>query len=150
MANLNRLMLAALSALLFAPLASADHWDDDNGWTPVGDSLCDPDEAQCVLGYLCTGGSPPQIVDTALHCGMRAAGEAQPVALWVPEYAWVVFDAQTAQVDERFATVHDSTVAPVAEANTVLCGTIWSFFCDNPLVVPDDLPVNDPFGAYPL
>jgi hypothetical protein len=146
----NRLLLALLTALFAAPLASAEHWDDDNGWTPVGDSACNPDEASCLVVYLCTGSSPPQIVDTALHCSQRAAGEARPVVLWVPEYAWVAVDGQAAGVDERLAAVQASTAAPVAEANLLLCGTVWSFFCANPLFVPDDMPVDDPFGAYPL
>jgi hypothetical protein len=149
----NRWILA-LAMALFAPAASADHWDDD---TPAvayfGDSTCSmgtvDDNPQCAVAYACTGGSPPQVVDTALHCAGRLAAEREDIAASLLYYAWTQADSHTLALHNG----HEDRAAmlqPTAdEFNTFGCAVVWSFFCANPVIVPADLPANDPVNGYP-
>jgi hypothetical protein len=146
-------LLATLALALLVPAASADHWNDDTPTSYLGDSTCrisqvtvDP---SCAVAYACTGGSPPQIVDTALHCGGRLAEEASPIAASLGFYAWSVADGYTLVVQNN-ANAAAATVQPTAdEFNAVGCSTIWSFFCANPVIVSGHMPVNDPINDYP-
>jgi hypothetical protein len=146
------LLVAATALLLTAPVASAHHewnWESTDA-TDVGDSGCSPIDPECVAAYACTGGAPPQVVDLVLHCAVRASNEAEDVALWVPYYAWMWADWGTAVGEDSLFIANGAVGPTVAEVNTVLCDTVWSFFCSNPLAIPDHMPISDPVTDYPL
>jgi hypothetical protein len=149
------LLLAALLCLTAIPAVSADHWNYDNPPTPYfGDSGCSwttlPGEFSCHVAYACNGGSPPQIVDTALYCAVRAANEAPDVAGSAPYYAWVLADYWSASAENLAVAPHNALQPTVDTVNEPLCAVVWSLFCTNPLTVPDDTPLADPINGFPL
>jgi hypothetical protein len=154
-----RVALAFACLSLMVPVASADHWGDQysgpNASTPIADSTCpvllvSQANAECVARYLCLEGSPPQIVDTALHCGSRAASRAVSVAAWAPQYAWWTADERSEIVENVPADLNQTLVAEQTLVNDVLCGTVWSQFCALPVWLPDHVPVSDPIRYFPL
>jgi hypothetical protein len=151
----NRFLLAALAALVAAPVTSADHWAQDTGGAKFGDSTCywatlTSGDPGCHVAYACNGGSPPQIVDTALYCSARLAGEAEAVARSAPFYAWTVADWAGQNYEPVLGAPHDALQPTLDVANAPLCDVVWSFFCTTPIVLPDDAPVDDPIQQYPL
>jgi hypothetical protein len=154
MTTLARLLLAAL-CLAAIPAASADHWNFDNPTPPYfGDSACSwttlPGDASCQVAHACNGGSPPQIVDTALYCAMRASAEAPAIVASVPYYGWVLADYWTGVAEENADVPHDAMQPTVDTVNDPLCAVVWSLFCTNPLTIPDDSPLADPVNGFPL
>jgi hypothetical protein len=142
--------LTAISALLLLPGVAAHHWGYDQGpeAKELGDSACAEYDAACYVDYLCIGGTPPQVVDTVLHCASKASGGAPAVAAWAPHYAWAWADAASKNVEEQLVAVHDAGQPTADRANVVLCGTVWSLFCSIPLSVPEHAPLADPVGPY--
>ena len=150
--------LALAGALLMLPVAAASHWAYDSGseWAYPGGSTCytnalaatvNPD---CLVAYLCTGGAPPQAVDRALYCANRASGAADDVVLWVPVFAWAYADSAAALAEDQPAFLNARTATERGQVNTVLCTQVWSFFCANPIVLPEHVPLADPLGPFPL
>lgn len=151
--------LALAGALLSAmPVAAASHWTYDSGseWAYPGGSACYTNalgatvDPACIVAYLCTGGAPPQAVDLALYCANRAAGKADDVALWLPVFAWSYVDSAAALAEDQPASVNRLTAAERGQVNTVLCTQVWSFFCANPIALPEHVPLADPLGPFPL
>jgi len=145
-----RILLPAIALLLTAPAASAHHWTNDADWNNVGDSACNFLDPVCVVDYACTGGAPPQAVDLALYCAFRAAGEAGDIAFWVPLFLWdwaVDFPLELAE--EVPGILHNALQGDVDDVNFILCTEVWSFFCTNPIVIPEHIPINDPAGERP-
>jgi hypothetical protein len=152
---LTRLLLAALAALVLTPVASADHWAQDTGGAKFGDSTCywatlTAGSPGCHIAYACNGGSPPQVVDTALYCSARASGEAESIVRSSPFYAWTVADWAGNNYEPLFGAPHDALQPTLDVANAPLCETVWSLFCSTPLVIPDDAPADDPIQEYPF
>ncbi len=149
-----RIAFPALALLLLAPLvpsASAGHWNDDSPQSDIfADSTCFWSDAGCVADYACRGGAPPQAVDFALYCAGRASSEGQDIAMWVPFFLWDWgVDFPTSLAESVPAFVHDEAQDDVDQANIVLCAQVWSFFCTNPVIIPEHIPIDDPFGAEP-
>lgn len=144
-------LMAVTALLLIAPAASAHHWaidwvdaDDD-----LGDSGCEYSETSCGLDYLCTGGAPSQAVDLVLYCALRAAGEAEDVAIGLAHLAYAFADFGTEFTENLPGTVHDAGQDDVDGVNVILCTQVWSFFCSNPIILPEHIPIGDPVGPYP-
>lgn len=151
--------LALAGALLAVlPVAAASHWTYDSGgeWAYPGGSTCYTNvlgasvNPGCLAAFLCTGGAPPQAVDLALYCASRAAGTADDVVLWLPVFAWAYADSAVALAEEQPASINALTAAERGQVNTVLCTQVWSFFCANPIALPEHAPLADPLGGYPL
>ena len=151
---LRLLTISCALAATAAPTASAAHWTYDSGgdWASIGGSICytHGGDAACIAAYLCTGGAPPQAVDLVLYCAGRAAGEADDVALWVPVYAWAWADDLTRLAENEPSALNQQTAVERGVVNGVLCTTVWSFFCTNPIALPEHVPAADPIGPYPL
>lgn len=150
---MSSLRLLVLGLILLVPGSAAHHWNgnDNPGAANFGDSGCPYGSAECYADYLCTGGAPPQAVDLVLHCGLRAAGEAEDVALWAPYYAWWWLEVPFDVAEGAPNLVNTATAAEREEVNTLLCESVWSFFCANPIALPEHITViDDPVGPYPL
>jgi hypothetical protein len=162
------LLLLALAILLASPTVSAHHWEDNHPGDPgVGGSPCTPRSTMtCQVEHFCTGGSPPQVVDTALHCAQRAPVKVQGTMLWAPYFAWVTADQWSTIAEDNLHVAND-TVSPGRQfAERTLCDQVWSAFCGDPVgtalcedvwsqlcgmdEVPEHAPFGDPFGYYPV
>jgi hypothetical protein len=162
------ILLVALAALLAAPTAAAHHWEDDHPGDPgAGGSSCTPrSPVTCPVEHFCTGGSPPQVVDTTLHCARRAPVQAQGAILWAPYFAWVTADQWSTVAEDNLHVVGDTVTPGRQFAEQTLCEQVWSALCGDPVLtalcedvwsqlcgvgeVPEHAPSGDPFGYYPV
>jgi hypothetical protein len=142
---MNKTLLTLVALALLTPAASAHHWTDDNGTPRIGDSDCTFTGGNtCPVAYLCTEGTPPQIVDTVLHCAGRLASEAQPTAVSVVDWTYVYAEDQAEVAENQPSLVNAATAGERGAVNDVLCGTVWSLFCTVPVALPEHVPVDDP------
>lgn len=135
-------------ALMSSGSASACEWTND---APPGYyNGCADLDAVCVANAYCLTNAPPQIVDKALYCVLRAPSQADDLAETYVQTVWDWgVDFPTSLVDDPLQIAHDETEDEVDALNEDLCRDVWSFFCSNPITVPRCLPVGDPAGATP-
>lgn len=142
---MNKTLLATLALALLAPAASAHHWTDDNATPQVGDSDCEfTDTDTCTVGYLCIAGSPPQVVDTALHCAGRLVSGAEPTSSSAVLWTYILVEDLAEVAENQPSLVNAATAEERGVVNDVLCGTVWSLFCTVPVALPQHVPIDDP------